>query len=269
MVTLEAQSKNPIKEKRVLLGGNIITKLEKAIKGVDQQISGNNSKPSNPLVPHTYIIVTTAIGEDGKEIKNLNGKKLLITGEHLPQLSDYQGKQVDLIGITKKEKSIDVSFTVDELVTDYLTLTLCLLNERELRTEKLNNARLSLLTKYDLSHANRFVDASFDQSFEVVLISDYVQNKGKKEIKGSLALKFDSIWADPLPKFIDNRGDFPLISFRNGGANIEMSNVGDNNIIDAITKSHTNNLVHVDENTEVQISNIAYIFKQGKCCRKN
>jgi hypothetical protein len=64
------------------------------------------------------------------------------------------------------------------------------------------------------------------------------------------ALKFGSAWVDPLPVFVDRRGDFPPIQVRNGSA----SPVDDSTCL----------RVEIGDGTEAMVGGVGYVYRTGK-----
>jgi hypothetical protein len=77
------------------------------------------------------------------------------------------------------------------------------------------------------------------ESFEALLVDG-----------GLVALRFHAIGVDPLPIFIDTRGDFPPIQVRNGSVSPIDDRVGLR--------------IEIGEGTEIRINGAGYMYKSGQ-----
>jgi len=108
VTTLEPVPSTAAKEQVVTLTGKVEMKLEKAIKGKDYEVMGDESMLTNPMVLKTYITVTTTIGKDGRVISEMSGKRLEVVGKNINEVQKFDGKQVQVKGTVKSWKEIEV-----------------------------------------------------------------------------------------------------------------------------------------------------------------
>jgi hypothetical protein len=122
----------------------------------------------------------------------------------------------------------------DALARDYLSIVMFALNRS---SEGLRYLGRPALSQHGLDGTRVLANIIAD-GFEMVPTA-----KGTEVV-------FGSAWADPLPKILGRRGDFPAMSFRNGSLEIlEQAGV---------------QFLHVAEGTEMQLGGETWVFKQEK-----
>jgi len=119
------------KEFKITLKGTVKQVWEKAKIGIDynridyreqgeqvynlteyQVIYNTEKKTAKVLKP--YVIVTKALDENGKAIRNMRGKSLMVVGEKTAKVEEFANEEVEIIGIVKNTKEIEV-LSVTEL----------------------------------------------------------------------------------------------------------------------------------------------------------
>lgn len=149
--------------------------------------------------------------------------------------------EIEVRAQDESEQTIQPRSANDDL-SDYLTLTLCLLNRGQVRSAELRTVALALLQKHGLS------DARLTSAWEV---PEEWRAQGFESILTSfgMALHFGATWIDVLPLLIDQRGDFPAISIRSGSVSLrERPSVG----------------IQIREGTEAQVAGAAYVYRKGE-----
>jgi hypothetical protein len=122
----------------------------------------------------------------------------------------------------------------DPLARDYLTIVVFALNRA---SGGLRGPGRPALARHGLDRTRVSADISAD-GFTMVPTSM------------GTGIVFGSAWADPLPKILGKRGDFPAMSFRNGSADIQ--------------EQAGLQTLRVAEGTEMQFQEKIWAFQQGK-----
>jgi len=142
---------------------------------------------------------------------------------------------------TLPEKKADMAFinNVNNVINDYLTLIVWIINRENFSTTEVWQTGRALLDKHHFEGAKAKGTIAVPESFEAVLISN-----------GLVALNFRSVWVDPLPILITSRGDFPPIQIRNGS----VSPVDDKVRL----------RIDIGDGTEVMVDGVNYIYKKSQ-----
>lgn len=127
--------------------------------------------------------------------------------------------------------------SVTNIISDYLTLTVWVVNRQGMSPEVWKTGR-AILDKHGFEGAKGKGSVAVPESFQMVLASS------------GFALKFGAAWVDPLPVFIDRRGDFPPIQVRNGS----VSPIDDK----------IRFWIDIGDGTEVMVDGVGYIYRNGQ-----
>jgi len=123
------------------------------------------------------------------------------------------------------------------IISDYLTLIVWIVNRARISPEAWKTGS-AILDKHGLEEAIVKGSVMMPESFQMILVSS------------GFAFKFGAAWVDPLPEFLDRRGDFPPIKVRNGS----VSPVDDKVSLQ----------INIGNGTEVIIDGGGYAYKGGK-----
>jgi ankyrin repeat protein len=135
-------------------------------------------------------------------------------------------------------KKADITF-VNNVINDYLTLIVWIINRENFSTGDVWQTGRDLLDKHHFEGTKARGTVEVPESFEAVLISN-----------GLIALKFRSVWVDPLPILVDGRGDFPQMEVRNGS----VSPIDDKVRL----------RINIGDGIEVMVDGAHYIYRNGQ-----